>query len=126
MAVGRLHVGIDEVANIVVMGHGECGGISADLAAAVDLTQFEMAIIMSHHLESDRTYLRQLAATDIGYIGLLGPAQRRERLLAELGDDVSQLEKRLHGPAGLDIGGRGPASIALSIIAQMQQYLAAR
>ena len=99
---------------------------AADLATAVDLTDFEMAIIMSHHLESDRAYLRQLAATDIGYIGLLGPAQRRERLLAELGDDAAQLTGRLHGPAGLDIGGRGPAPIALSIIAQMQQYLAAR
>lgn len=99
---------------------------AADLAATLDLAAFDMAVIMSHHLESDRTYLRQLAATRIGYIGLLGPAQRRERLLAELGDDASQLEERLHGPAGLDIGGRGPAPIALSIIAQMQQHLAGR
>ena len=99
---------------------------AADLAATIDLGEFEMAIIMSHHLESDRTYLRQLAATDIGYIGLLGPAQRRARLLTELGDDAAKLDERLHGPAGLDIGGRGPAPIALSIIAQMQRYLAAR
>ncbi len=99
---------------------------ASDLASTLDLSAFDMAIIMSHHLESDRTYLRQLAATDIGYIGLLGPAQRRERLLADLSEVASRLEERLHGPAGLNIGGRGPAPIALSIIAQMQQHLASR
>ena len=34
------------------------------------------------------------------------------------------LAGRLHGPAGLDIGGRGPAAIALSIVAQLQQLIA--
>ena len=99
---------------------------AGELATSLDLTRFDLAIVMSHHLESDRTYLRQLAATDIGYIGLLGPAPRRERLLADLGEAASGLDERLHGPAGLDIGGRGPAPIALSIIAEMQQHLAAR
>ena len=67
--------------------------------------------------------LRQLAATDIGYIGLLGPRDRRRRLLEELGEVADSLTPRLHGPAGLDIGGRGPASIALSIVAEVHQVL---
>lgn len=94
-----------------------------DLGDSLDLTTFDMAIVMSHHLASDRSYLRQLAGTNIGYIGLLGPANRRERLLSELGDTARSLGDRLRGPAGLDIGGRGPAPIALSIIAQMQAEL---
>lgn len=93
------------------------------LDEVLDLSRFDMAIVMSHHLASDRSYLRQLAETNIGYIGLLGPHNRRERLLADIGAAAARLEKRLHGPAGLDIGGRGPAPIALSIIAQMQQEL---
>lgn len=112
---------------------GDFGGADAtrcvpagELAATLDLAIYDMAIVMSHHLESDRAYLRQLAATDIGYIGLLGPVGRRERLLADIGEGAARLEQRLHGPAGLDIGGRGPAPIALSIIAQMQQHLTAR
>jgi xanthine/CO dehydrogenase XdhC/CoxF family maturation factor len=99
---------------------------AAELAETLDLDGFDLAIVMSHHLESDRAYLRQLAPSRVGYIGLLGPAQRRQRLLADLGELAEDLEPRLHGPAGLDIGGRGPAPIALSIIAQMQQFLASR
>lgn len=95
-----------------------------ELARVLDLNLFDAAVVMSHHLVSDRTYLAQLADTDIRYIGLLGPKHRRERLLSELGDRASSLEDRLHGPAGLDIGGRGPGPIALSIVAQVQKVLA--
>lgn len=95
----------------------------AELSNATDLQAFAAAIVMSHHLVSDRQYLKQLAATDMSYIGLLGPKDRRRRLLEELGDLAAKLTPRLHGPAGLDIGGRGPASIALSIIAEMHQQL---
>ena len=95
-----------------------------ELAAALDLERFDAAIVMSHHLVSDRAYLAQLAETSVRYIGLLGPKHRRERLLADLGDKAGALEGRLHGPAGLDIGGRGPGPIALSIVAQVQKVLA--
>ena len=77
---------------------------------------------MSHHLASDRSYLRQLAASDIGYVGLLGPENRRNRLLEDLEQCADDLRERLHGPAGLNIGGRGANSIALAIVAQMHAY----
>lgn len=89
-----------------------------EVARAIDLSRFDAAIVMSHHLASDRSYLSQLSQTDIGYIGLLGPANRRKRLLEELGEDAPRLKHRLHGPAGLDIGAVGPAAIALSILAE--------
>jgi len=92
-----------------------------DLGSSLDLQRFDMAVVMSHHLASDRAYLTQLADTDIAYIGLLGPHNRRDRLMSEIGAAAAKLDKRLYGPAGLDIGGRGPAPIALSIVAQMQQ-----
>ncbi len=95
----------------------------AEVTTAISLQQFAAAIVMSHHLASDRQYLQQLAATDIRYIGLLGPRDRRKRLLEELGEVADRLTPRLHGPAGLDIGGRGPASIALSIVAEIHQAL---
>ena len=95
----------------------------SELSQTVDLDRYAATIVMSHHLTSDREYLRQLANSRMGYIGLLGPIDRRKRLLEDLGELAARLEGRLHGPAGLDIGGRGPASIALSIIAEMHQQL---
>jgi xanthine/CO dehydrogenase XdhC/CoxF family maturation factor len=94
-----------------------------ELREQVDLEKFDLAVVMSHHLASDRGYLRQLAASSIGYIGLLGPAGRRERLMNDLSDVADALQGRLHGPAGIDLGGRGPGPIALSIVAGMQQFL---
>ncbi len=97
-----------------------------DISKSIDLSLFDMAIVMSHHLASDRAYLRQLARTGMTYVGLLGPRARRERLLAELGDDAGELPESLRGPAGIDIGGHGPAPIALSIIAEMQKAWVSR
>ena len=99
---------------------------AAELGDSLDLARYDAAVVMSHHLASDRAYLAQLASTGIRYVGLLGPAARRDRLLSELGDSGQALEGRLRGPAGMDIGGRGPAAIALSIIAEVHAVLQGR
>ncbi len=99
---------------------------AAALAENLDLSVYDAAVVMSHHLASDRAYLAQLAATDLRYIGLLGPTARRDRLLSELGESARALKARLRGPAGIDIGGRGPAAIALSIVAEIQGVLQGR
>jgi len=96
------------------------------LAAELDFTHFAAAIVMSHHLPSDLAYLRMLAASAIPYVGLLGPAVRRERLLADLGADARGLKGRLHAPVGLPLGGRSPEAIALAIIAQVHAFVHAR
>lgn len=96
---------------------------AGELGKALDWSRYAAAIVMSHHLETDRQYLAQLAATPIPYIGLLGPRNRRHRLLTDLGEAAARLAPRLHGPAGLDIGGEGPAPIALSILAEMHATL---
>jgi xanthine/CO dehydrogenase XdhC/CoxF family maturation factor len=74
---------------------------------------------MSHHLPSDLGYLRSLSAARIPYVGLLGPARRRDKLLADLGDAAPGLTGRLRSPIGINIGGRTPESIALSIVAEI-------
>ena len=94
---------------------------AADISAQLALDDYDAAIVMSHHLVSDRLYLEQLAASRIPYVGLLGPAGRRDKLLSELGEKGALLGNRLHAPIGLDLGGRGPAAIALSIAAELQK-----
>lgn len=92
---------------------------ASELAAEIDLAEFDAAVVMSHHLASDRAYLEQLAASPVPYVGLLGPAARKARLLGELGDAAAPLEGRLHGPAGLDLPARSPEAIAIAILAQI-------
>jgi xanthine/CO dehydrogenase XdhC/CoxF family maturation factor len=94
-----------------------------ELLTVVDPSHFSAAVVMSHHLPSDLKYLRTLAATTVPYIGLLGPAVRRERLLADLEADADKIQRRLHAPVGLPIGGRSPESIALAIIAEIHAFV---
>jgi xanthine/CO dehydrogenase XdhC/CoxF family maturation factor len=96
------------------------------VADAVQLDDFSAAIVMSHHLQSDLEYLQALAGSRVPYVGLLGPAGRREKLLSDLGDDAARLRPRLRAPVGLDIGGREPESIALSIVGEVHAVLAGR
>jgi xanthine dehydrogenase accessory factor len=99
---------------------------AAQFAQDHGLADIAAAVVMSHHLESDLHYLRALAHSDVPYVGLLGPAARREKLLADLGADAALLRPRLRAPVGLDIGGRSPESIALSIIGEVHAALHAR
>lgn len=99
---------------------------AAEVRDVVPLDEFSAAIVMSHHLDSDLQYLRALATSTVPYVGLLGPAARREKLLADLDDPAPSLRARLRAPVGLDIGGREPESIALSIIGEVHAVLAGR
>jgi xanthine/CO dehydrogenase XdhC/CoxF family maturation factor len=97
-----------------------------EVEMAVKLDEHAAAIVMSHHMDSDLQYLRALAASSVPYVGLLGPAARREKLLSDLGGEAAALRPRLRAPVGLDIGGRTPESIALSIIGEVHAALAGR
>jgi xanthine dehydrogenase accessory factor len=94
-----------------------------ELASAVDTRGFTAAVVMSHHLPSDLAYLQALARSDIPYVGLLGPAIRREKLLTDMGSEAAALRSRLRAPVGLALGGRAPESIALAIIAEIHAFV---
>lgn len=97
---------------------------ATDLATELHGEEFDAAVVMSHHLTSDQHYLSALADSGIPYIGLLGPALRRKRLMDELGDKATKFGARLYGPIGLDIGAHSPETIALSIVSEIQAVLA--
>lgn len=88
----------------------------------LDLDRYDAAIVMSHHLASDRQYLSILADSSVRFVGLLGPPHRRDRLLGEIGAAAGVLGSRLRSPVGKHIGGRGPAAIALEVAAELQEY----
>jgi xanthine dehydrogenase accessory factor len=91
----------------------------AELSTHIALPDVAAAVLMTHHLGHDRTYLSQVAEAAVPYIGLLGPRARRDRLLRE----IAVKNIHVHGPAGLDIGAEMPESIALAIIAEIHAFL---
>lgn len=100
--------------------------VSGEALPADALRGADAVVIMSHHLHTDLHYLRQVADSTVPYVGLLGPSARRERLLADIGEAAAGLVGRLHAPVGMDLGGEGPAAIALSVIAQIHAVLHGR
>ncbi|GAD54431.1 XdhC family protein [Limimaricola cinnabarinus] len=85
------------------------GALAPDARTAV--------VTLTHDAKIDDPALRAALESRAFYIGCLGStrthAKRLERLV---GEGVSGLE-RLDAPVGLDIGARGPAEIAVSILA---------
>jgi len=97
------------------------------LREAIAVERCHAAVVMSHHLPSDASYLRELAHAGIpAYVGLLGPEARRSRLAQELGPVAEELRFRLRGPVGIDIGAVTPEGIALAIVSQIHAWLAGR
>src|SRR6266404_226960 len=60
----------------------------------------------------------QKGARYIGAVGAKRTAERRREKLHELGFSDAEID-RIHGPAGLDLGGRAPAQVALAIAAEI-------
>ena len=94
-----------------------------DVAAEAPADPRTFAVVMTHNYLRDRDYLRGLLKTDVGYIAMLGPAARTQRLLMDLDEEGIALSDedraRIHGPAGLDLGAEGPEEIAQAIVAQI-------
>ncbi|MBT8118756.1 MAG: XdhC family protein [Gammaproteobacteria bacterium] len=91
--------------------------------AVQELTeQTRSAIVtLAHDPRQDDLGLSAALESQAFYIGALGStrsAQARRERLASLGYSAQQL-KRIHGPAGLNIGSKRPAEIAVSILAQI-------
>lgn len=79
------------------------------------LTDGAAVTVMTHSYRQDRHWLGQLLQTSPAYLGQLGPKERTQRLLAQIGQGTCAL----HFPMGLDLGGDAPESVALSILAEM-------
>lgn len=85
------------------------------------VTRTTAIAILTHDPKFDEPALLGALKTEAMYIGAVGSrstnADRRERLRAA-GVDDEQLG-RIHGPIGLDIGGKSPEEMAISIAAEI-------
>jgi xanthine dehydrogenase accessory factor len=106
--------------------------LAADWHEAVEALRFTprtAAVLMTHSLADDARLLPLLSGRQLPYIGVLGPAHRREWLLEEVAALDGLLRNAaiaLRGPIGLDLGDRSPAGIAVAVAAEILAQFNAR
>lgn len=96
-------------------------GWPADALRAMTLHESTSCVFLTHDAKIDNPGLAIALSSEARYVGALGSrrthAKRVEGLLED-GVDPARIE-RIHAPIGLDLGGRRPQEIALSIAAQV-------
>jgi xanthine dehydrogenase accessory factor len=78
-------------------------------------------VVLTHDPKFDLPALRSVLKEDAGYVGAIGSRktnQNRFDALRAEGFTEEQLA-RVHGPIGLDLGGRGAEETALGILAEI-------
>jgi xanthine dehydrogenase accessory factor len=89
--------------------------------AAFGLDTRTAVVTLTHDPKLDDPALEAALKSEAFYIGALGSRKTQDarlKRLKELGFDDDAL-KRIHGPVGLDLGGRAPAEIAVAILGQI-------
>ena len=81
----------------------------------------DLAVVVAAHGRDELAILRAALEAGVRYVGLVASRKRGAAVLGELRADgvTDELLARIDTPAGLDIGARSPAEIALSILASI-------
>ncbi|MCU0725178.1 MAG: XdhC family protein [Planctomycetes bacterium] len=104
-------------------GTGCLAGPYAECVAKVTFNAARtFAVIVTHGHERDREALDLCLGRPWLYLGMIGSRAKVARLFREAGrDDAARAAlARVRAPIGLDLGGRAPGEIAVSILAEMQ------
>ncbi|MEE8392344.1 MAG: XdhC family protein [Anaerolineae bacterium] len=92
-----------------------------DALAADKLGPQHHIVILSHDPKFDLPALQIALRSQASYVGLIGSRATQAKRLAALREAGFGEEElaRIHGPVGLDLGGREPAEIAMAIQAEI-------
>ena len=87
----------------------------------IGLNSETAVVVITHDPKLDDPALKLALPSPAFYVGALGsPKTHARRVDRLLGEGLTQVQlDRLHAPIGLDLGGRTPAEIALSIMAEI-------
>ncbi len=96
-----------------------------------EVDPFSIAVLMAHDFKKDKEHLKQLIELGkFGYIGLLGPRKRCNKMLKELTSEgliiPEEVLQKIYSPIGLDTGATSPEEIAISIVAEIRSYFSKR
>ncbi len=93
----------------------------ADALRTMPMGWNTFVVIASRGHKLDASCLREAVKREARYVGLLG-SKRKTVLIAKMLRDEGVPEERIravHAPIGLDLGGRTPSEIALSVLSEM-------
>ena len=109
---------------VAVVGESPIAAALADLAPRVGLQVVEgvptdlTALVVASHGRDEEDALVAALRAGVPYVGLVASPKRGAAVVADLDvDDAARAVVRT--PAGLDIGARTPAEVALSILAEI-------
>jgi xanthine dehydrogenase accessory factor len=78
----------------------------------------DAAVIVASHGSGEERVLEMALSAGVPYVALVASRVRGAAVAAAL-DVPDELRQQLHTPAGMDIGARTPAEIAIAILAQL-------
>jgi len=89
--------------------------------AADRIDERTVVVTLSHEERLDIPAIAEALRRNARYVGAIGAKRTQERRRAALLEQGFSEEEiaRIHGPAGLDLGGRDPAQVALAIAAEI-------
>ncbi len=91
------------------------------IAAVSELAAGDAVVVLTHSRDVDGPVLAAALSGRVGYVGALGSRRTQAARATWLTDRgvTPEVIAGIRGPAGLDIGARTPAEIALSILAEV-------
>jgi xanthine dehydrogenase accessory factor len=78
----------------------------------------DAALVVASHGEAEEALLARALETGVSYVGLVASPRRGAAVVESL-DVADALRSAVRTPAGLDIGARSPADVAISILAEI-------
>ncbi len=96
-------------------------GDHAEKLAKIPIDQNTLIMVMTQGHEYDFACTKAVVKSDAGYLGVISSRPKRVKLFHQLREMrvPEKFLKRIHIPAGIDIGGQTPEEIAISITAEL-------
>ncbi len=120
--IGRAVVEIARIAgrDATLLGDEDLEHPPLDWLTDHPLHERDAIVLCDHDTPDMDSLLRRALDGKAGYVAMMGSRRRAERVFSTLAESVSpQALSRLRVPAGLNIGGKAPGEIALSVVAEI-------